>query len=104
MSPEVLDFCIERFCRCIGRPVDKVVEDFILSVVHGGGDVIEGFVIKLAHFGVPLLDALTPGFLVALLGKDHPQRVCQAVRHLYIRIQFKEYLRTFPLAWSSLLG
>lgn len=32
------------------------------------------------------------------------QEISQAVRHLYIRIQLKEYLRTLPLAWSPLLG
>jgi hypothetical protein len=29
------------------------------------------------------------------------QEISQAVRHLYIRIQLKEYLRTLPLPWFS---
>ena len=47
----------------------EIVEYFVFPVIHGYGNVIECFIVKLAYFGVPLLDALTSGCLVALLGK-----------------------------------
>ena len=50
--------------------LNENVEYFVLPVVHSCGNVVEGFIIKLAYFGVPLLDALTSGFLIATAPPD----------------------------------
>ena len=39
----MLDLCIEG----IGRAIDKIVKDLILTVVHGGSNIIERFVAEL---------------------------------------------------------
>ena len=52
-SPKLFHLCIKRFSRSIGRPIDKVVKDFILSVIHSRRYIIEGFVPKFSHFAIP---------------------------------------------------
>lgn len=52
-SPELFHFCIKGFSRCICRPIDKVVKDFILSVIHSCRYIIEGFIPKFSYFAIP---------------------------------------------------
>lgn len=52
-SPELFHFCIKGFSRCICRAIDKVVKDFILSVIHSCRYIIEGFIPKFSYFAIP---------------------------------------------------